>query len=430
MTTLKNKYKSAFLTVTHIIIFITCILFVNISVAKQSEHKKLFEQQLCLQVKFYQGQPLSDLQMVKKLGVKWVREEDKWHEIETVKGVYKPLSASLKARLAFYKENNIGVIFILAYENPVAYPNTNEAPFNFVNATGFSGYAEYMAKQLKVSGVEFVLELWNEPHNSQFASNKYLGGQWNGAAPSPWVDHYVKMVAQAVKRVKAVDPSIKVITNDDMWVVHYYFLDKGLPKAIDGFGVHPYSGGRPPEMAAVTYNADWTKPYQVVDKDQSFESAVRRLVEQGKHKLGKSPGIWITEWGWRVGEKTPDGQVISEERVASYLPRALILAAAAQVETACWFSAQDIGDGPMGLKTNDGRYRVAYQAFEQLSNTLGKTTFECELKQDDQGKRAFLFKGQYDSVIASWRTHEQAGLNNKVKYENFINGDFIPQCMN
>jgi len=152
----------------------------------------------------------------------------------------------------------------------------------------------------------------------------------------------ITLVHETVNRVKAVDINIPVITDDDMWVVHYHFLDKGLPTGIDGFAIHPYSGGRPPEIAAVEHDAKWTQPYQVVDVDQSFESGVRRLIEYGEKKLGKTPNIWITEWGWRVGEQSPNGVTIDEQKVADYLPRAMILAVAAKVKTVCWFSAQDI----------------------------------------------------------------------------------------
>lgn len=408
-------------------LFIVVMSFASLVQAAESDDKHLFNEHLCLQVKFYQGQPLEDLAVVKQLGVKWVREEDKWHEIEVVQGQYKPLSASLKRRLAFYKQHDIGVIFILAYENPVAYPNTKTQPFNFVNVAGFAAYAEYMAKQLKASGVRFALELWNEPHNSQFAQSAYLGGQWQGAPESPWLDHYVKMVNAAVLKIKAVDPAISVITNDDMWIVHYHFLNKGLSPLIDGFGVHPYSGGRPPEIAAVAYNANWTKPYQVVDKDQSFESAVSRLKDYGAVKLGKKPSIWITEWGWRVGEQSPTGDTLDEAKIASYLPRAFILAKAAGVKTTCWFSAQDIGDGPMGLKTNEGRYRPAFNAFLALSKTLGHTQYVCELKQGDQKKRAFLFKDAKNWIVADWSTADSQ-KNNRVRYSKMHISDDMPSC--
>lgn len=402
----------------------------------ETEKARLFEESMCLQVKFAQGQPLEDLQMVKALGVKWVREEIAWSAIEQRPGIYNPLPESLKTRLAFYRKNNIGVIFIMAYENSVAYPNVKESPNHFVNEVAFGKYVAYMAIQLRASGVRFAIELWNEPHNSKFAKKEHFGGKWQGAPPSPWVDHYVKMVDEAVKRVKAIDPTIKMMTNDDMWIVHYHFLEKGLPQALDGFSVHPYTGGNPPELTAVKFDTDWTRPYQVVDQDQSFESAVRRLKEQGIKKMGKTPTIWVTEWGWGVGENSAAGAV-SESKIAEYLPRAFILSANAGVESMCWFSAMDGPDGPMGLKTNSGRKRLAYDALLKLSSTLGKTQFVCELKQPDDKKnmRSFAFRkqksahttSQQEMIIASWNTSE-AQNNGDVIYKPLVSDESTIQC--
>ena len=398
--------------------------------ATEEKPQRLFEDTMCLQVKFAQGQPLHDLEMVRELGVKWVREEIAWPSIEPRRGVYQPLPETLKTRLNFYKANDIGVIFIMAYENPVAYPNTPQAPHDFVNPLAFGRYTAYMARQLKGSGVKFVVELWNEPHNSAFARKEHLGGNWQGAPPSPWVDHYVKMVDEAVKRIKAVDPTIPVITNDDMWIVHYHFLEKGLPKTLDGFAVHPYVQG-PPEITAVAHDTDWTRPYQVVDQDRSFESAVRRLKEQGLKKMGKIPNIWITEWGWPVGGNSPTGP-LSESKVAVYLPRAFILAANAGVQNTCWFSSMDGPDGPMGLKTNDGRKRPAYAAFLNMSQTLAKTKFECELKQNEPNstKRTFAFKRSEsdDWIIASWDTKGKSFYDEAVEYTQKSSAEFAPVC--
>lgn len=403
--------------------------FLGLAYSAES-HARSFEESMCLQVKFAQGQPLHDLEMVRELGVKWVREEIAWSAMEPRKGVYQPLPDALKTRLNFYRANDIGVIFIMAYENAVAYPNTPDAPNDFVNPLAFGRYTAYMARQLKASGVRFVVELWNEPHNSAFAKKEHLGGNWQGAPPSSWVDHYVNMVAEAVKRVKAVDPTIPVITDDDMWVIHYHFLEKGLPKELDGFAVHPYVQG-PPEIAAVAHDTDWTRPYQVVDQDRSFESAVRRLKEQGLKKIGKVPKIWITEWGWPVGGNSPTGS-LSESKIAIYLPRAFILAANAGVENTCWFSAMDGPDGPMGLKTNDGRQRPAYGAFLKMSQTLAKTQFECELKpQPNQAsRRSFSFRkqGLDNRVIATWDTAGKSFYDEAVSYIEKNGAEFTPVC--
>lgn len=406
------------------LVFLFCCASLTTFAASNNE-QQTFGDSLCLQVKFHQGQSIEDLNMLKALGVKWVREEDRWAKIEKIPGVYEPFSSSLKTRLSFYKAHNIGVIFIVAYENPVAYPNSAAKPFNEVNARAYGAYARYIATQLKQAGVEFVIELWNEPHNSNFKNNIALGGAWQGAPPSPWVDQYVAMVHAAVESVHAFDPSIPVITDDDMWIVHYHFLDKGLPKDLTGFAVHPYNGGQPPEITAVEYDTDWTSPYHTVDQNRSFESAVRRLVAHGEKKLGKRPKLWVTEWGWRIGESAHDGATVTEAMVATYLPRAFILAAAAKVEAMCWFSAQDVVDGPMGLKTNKGRLRPAYGAFSKLSETLRDAVFECELDSHSNSifKREFAFKKNNDWLVASWQS-----AGDEVNYKNLQGSDFTPTC--
>lgn len=162
-----------------------------------------------------------------------------------------------------------------------------------------------------------MLEIGNEPHNSGFA--KALGGAWNGRAPSPWVDHYVRMVDAAVRAVKDFDASIRLLTDDDLWVVRYWYLQAGLPRALDGFAVHPYTPG-PPERTAVAHDTDWTRPFRVVDPDRSFGSAVRLLREQARGRLDCTPSIWITEWGWAVDAGSVAKAVPEPTLMATGLP--------------------------------------------------------------------------------------------------------------
>jgi hypothetical protein len=143
-----------------------------------------------------------------------------------------------------------------------------------------------------------VFELWNEPHN--FTIRPRLGGDWVWHPPSPWVNQYLAMVRSAVEKVKAYDPSVKLLSCDDMWAIHYWFLATGLPQNLDGFAFHPYA--QPvPEMAAVDYNTDWATLYgapasqivHMVDQDRSFRSACRRLRERARSTMGREPELWI-----------------------------------------------------------------------------------------------------------------------------------------
>jgi hypothetical protein len=78
--------------------------------------------------------------------------------------------------------------------------------------------------------VEFVFEVLNEPHN--FVLRRMFGGEWHGQPPCPWLDHYMKMLHAAVREVKAFDPDIKVLSDEDCTIIHYRFLEAGLPRIL------------------------------------------------------------------------------------------------------------------------------------------------------------------------------------------------------
>ena len=392
--------------VKKILSFVLALLFIGAGVpAARSQSSPAASRPLGdmvgLNVKFSQGQPMHDLPELKDLGVRWVRDGVSWAEFEPQPGRYPAaFTGDFAARLAYYKANHIGVVFLLAYQNDKAYPDTPQQPHRQYDADAYGRYAAAVARLLKASGVRFVLEIWNEPHN--FGLAKAFGGTWNGKPPAPWLDHYVEMVKAAVADVKAVDPKITLLDDDDMWVIHYWFLEKGLPPALDGFAFHPYAAL--PERAAVDQNTDWVKPFTAVDADGSFTSAVRRLRDAGRRKLGHAPQLWATEWGWETGGKSPSGP-LTEDTIAAYVPRAFILADAAGVSALCWFSSEDSVDGPMGLEDNAGVKRKQYAAFKMLTRQLGAWTLVRQVSGRDHptsGLQAYLFRGPGGYKLAAW----------------------------
>ena len=125
-----------------------------------------FGQGVGLVVKFTQGEPLTAIDDLKELGVKWVRDGVDWEQMELTPGNYlTAFPPTFQTRLDFYKANGISVIYVLTLENPVAYPNSTANPHNSTDAVAFGKFAEVVAKLLKASGIPFVLELGNEPHN-------------------------------------------------------------------------------------------------------------------------------------------------------------------------------------------------------------------------------------------------------------------------
>lgn len=367
----------------------------------------LFRDSVCLNVKFTQGQPLSELPMLSDLGVGWVRDTVDWPTLEPAPGQFVEFPSAFQERLAYYKAHDIGVVFLLAYGNGHAYAPTDAEPLRPIDPAAFGRYALAVARGLRQASVRFVLEIWNEPHNFQI--RKMVTGSWNGAPPAPWVDHYLKMADAAVREVKGWDPSVRLLSDDDMWIIHYWYLERGLTKAIDGFGFHPYTRNWP-ERAAVDQRTDWVKPFTVVDEDGSFQSAVRRLREQGERKLGKTPEMWATEWGWGLGQESSRGPV-TEDVLVGYLPRAFVSAAAAGVKALCWFSARDSVDGPMGLVTNQGARRKPYFAFKTLVRELGDMAFAKQVwgaEHLTRGVQAFAFQSANASRLVIWNADDGA----------------------
>ena len=379
-----------------------------------------FGESIGLCVKFDQGQPQKDLVFLKGLGVRWVRDHSSWARIEPVPGRYE-FPPALKDRLAFYRQNNIAVVFCLAYDNKKAYPPTPDDPHRNVNPEAFGRFAAATARLLSESGVRFVIEIWNEPHN--FVLGKQMGGPWHGGPPRPWLDHYIKMVTEAVRQVKAFDPTIKVLSDEDCTIIHYRLLEAGLPRELDGFAVHPYMSRTvtKPEMTKEGRGASWESPFTLADEDHSFRSMVRRLREQGEAKLGKTPELWITEFGCPVRKDVSENVTFSlgsgtEEEVAAILVRAFIGAEAAGVKVMTWFSFWDGPDGPMGLLAKNGRKRKAYAAFKTMAGQLGDYTLlrqAAGLTHPTTGVQAYLFGGPAGSKVVMWNIEGQADFLTK-----------------
>ena len=392
------------------ILFAMIISLYGISLnAQEKPGGRKFGELLGLGVKFSQRQPLTDLQMLTDLGVRWVRDDESWGRVESVPGHYK-FSDDFKTRLAFYKANNIGIAYGLWYDNSRAYPNTPEDPHNSVNVEAYGKYAAACARMLKESGVEFVIEVWNEPHN--FVLAKLIGGDRRGQPPCPWLDHYIKMLNAVVKEVKAFDPSIKVLSNEDLTIFHYRYLEVGLPPELDAFAFHPYMRGSSsnPEVAQEGSGSPQEAPFVLADPDKSFRSMVRRLREQAQAKMGKTPELWITEFGCPVRENVgPDFKYslgkATERELTGILVRAFIGAEAAGVKTFMWFSSWDGPDGPMGLISLDGRKRQSYFAYKTLSNQLGEYSMVKQIAGDSHlttGLQAYLFANGKDLKVVAW----------------------------
>lgn len=349
------------------------ILLLLILLAFSSSYAAPFEGGFGLNVKYVQGEPFdqSAKDMLLELRVKWVRDAESWNTMQVGQGVLAAdFTPAFKARLQFYKDNNIGVMFFGVY-NAAVYSDDPAYANDRLPAVPYGDYMLKCAQLLKASGVKFVMEVWNEPRT--FFVLPWYGGQWNGAEPSPWLDHYVEMANQTVAKIKAFDPSISVIVQDDLYVTHYWYLENNNPTLdprANGSSIHPYTNG-PMDWTPFAADTNWTLgPWgTIVDADQTTTSAMRKLRERWQLKSGHQPDLWITEIGWSQGDAA------SADKAAKYLPRAFMTSAASGLKGLFWFSSIDRTDGPMGLRMNDGTKRPAYIAWKTMVQQLGGHEF-------------------------------------------------------
>ncbi len=178
----------------------------------------------------------------------------------------------------------------------------------------------------------------------------------------------------------------------------------GLPPAPDGSAFRPYAGCQ--ERAAVDQDADRVKPSTAVDPDASFAPAVRRLREQGRLKPGHAPQTRATERGSETGGKSPQG-TLTGDLIASYAPRAFILADAAGVRAVRWFRSRDGVDGPVGLTAEDGAGREQRRAVQTLTRRRGADTLVGRIAGGGRprpGLQALLSRGPGGFRAVAWDT--------------------------
>jgi len=202
------------------------------------------------------------------------------------------------------------------------------------------------------------------------------------------------------------------LSDEDCTIIHYRLLEAGLPRELDGFAFHPYLSRTvmQPELTKEGRGAAWEVPFVLADEDYSFRSMVRRLREQGEAKLGKTPELWITEFGCPVRKDISENVTFSlgsgtEEEVAAILVRAFIGAEAASVKVMTWFSFWDGPDGPMGLLSKDGRQRKPYYAFKTMSQQLGEYALVRQVAgvtHPTTRVQAYLFRSPTAGKLVMW----------------------------
>ena len=319
----------------------------------------------------------------KELGVKTIRYDLDWMNIEKIEGQYDLdwLEAPLKALEAA----GIQSIPILDYGNTL-YNGTNDPAFPTPPAK-FAAWAAAIAQRF---GTRFLAyEIWNEENNGP----RFWKPKDDPAA-------YGALLSAANDSIKAVCPKCQVIFGGVAWhsalitggvpfLRAAFTVDPALRTSIDGVAVHPYQS-YPPS----------TPP----DSIKTPEVPLIDMMKQAAAATGTTLPQWITEVGWPTSSGITD-----DSSQAAYLIMTYALSNRVGARTVCWYNLQD-GPDPtsfppeqaFGILNYDpagpaaGTPKPAFLAMQTVSQWLGPAGFSrdrgSELGLAATGEAALFFR--------------------------------------
>ncbi len=343
------------------------------------------------------------IDLIKALGIKQVRDEFFWHEVEKVKGEYKIPERYLK-NVEYSCANGIDTLIILDYGNMLY--EEGMAPTKEESLKAFAQYAYTLAKELK--GKVKYFEVWNEPNTDGF---------WKPKANPKDYANLLKYVYPAVKKG---NPDAVVI---GMTVagLDIEFMEKVLAENVydfmDAISVHPYCTPKSPEEA------------EIFEKIKSFYESLR--------KYGKQKPIWITEVGW----PTNTGGGVSEDKQADFVIRQYLLTLAnpfVKTNFIYWFGPdgddETWAEDRFGIIHQDYSPKPAYIALQNLISLLKDAKFDKilpDIKDDknspDNNLKALKFINKDNSITTViWAVEKLINIRIKTQEDmsvTFMNGD-------
>jgi len=181
-----------------------------------------------------------EMDLIKDMGIKFVRHGFHWEGIEKVKGQYDFTSED--ALMKDLREHGLRVLGCIAFGNNL-YGKVYDTDDG---RAGYANFAAALAEHYKDDKV--IWEIWNEPNTMTFWG-KHGGEKGNS---DPFATEYVNLVKATVPAMRKADPHCTIVagSTSNLWSESYKWMDfcfaKGvLQSGIDGWSVHPYSVIRP-----------------------------------------------------------------------------------------------------------------------------------------------------------------------------------------
>ena len=311
----------------------------------------------------------------------WDAPGSVWGDLEPQKGQWR--FERLDKNIASAKARGVEILLPLAHSPPWASARPDE-PSAYEpgwaaeprDIADWRNYVRRVARRYK--GVVRYYEVWNEPNVKRFYSGS--------------IDQLVELTRAAREELKAVDPSIVVVSPS--------YVDPSGLKQVDEFLAK--GGGKYVDVIGFHFYATWERPEDML----SIIQRVRQIME--KRGVGAKP-LWNTEVGWVIANSRgtidptkvgfPQGTpVLDSEEASAYVARSLILTWAAGIDRLYWYAWDNKA---MGLSEEDGKVlKPAAHAYRQTYKWLRDSkmdfcrgdprgTWACQLTRPD-GDRDWL----------------------------------------
>lgn len=237
-------------------------------------------------------QTRADLDRMKAAGMRYVRFDVSWRNMEPARGTYRYLT-KLDAVISAIRSRGMRLTMTVI-DSPAWANGGRDARTPPDNMGDYARFVGVLARRYAArSGM--VYEIWNEPNDIHFWST------------GPSAARYTAMLKAAYRAIKAADPDATVlggsILANDLGFLRAIYANGGGPY-FNGLSIHAYCGNRAPG-----------------DTSSAWFS-FKRSVPQFKAVMaarGRVKPIWITEFGWSTAG-------VSDATRATYYRQAVAIA--------------------------------------------------------------------------------------------------------
>jgi hypothetical protein len=349
---------------------------------------------------------VDDLVRIPAAGLRTVRHELLWSEIEPERGRFE--FAAYDRLVDCERAAGLEIIGVLGYGVSWATAAGGDPGFPPDAPGDFAAYAAATVAHFK-DRVR-VWEIWSQ-ENDRYAAWK----------PREDPAAYGALLTAAATAIRAVDPDALVLLGS-LWF-HAQLVEGAVQFLADLYAAHPQIGE---SYDVLGLHAFPTYPPLAAPEDDVppevplpvMVARVRALLEQ----LGDPKPIAVTAYGWPVRGR------VDERRQAAYLVRGAVLLAAAGAERVLWFTWRDGApddvpttavvpfppDDGYGLLAGDAdpagaklaTARPALRALETLLAIAGETALVEDRREElllDERTYAYRFASRRRSVTVVWR---------------------------